>query len=185
MLEAGNFCAQLLRICRSAQCYSTVFENSAILHRMLKLDAIDRRILSVLQEDGKISNLELSERVHLSPSACLRRVKALEESGVIDRYVMLLDPGKIGRATNVFVEVRLSSQSEESLSAFEAAVARMPTVMECYTTTGQSDYLMRVATGGAEDYERIHRQLARLPGVAGIHSNFALRTVLKRTAFPL
>lgn len=151
---------------------------------MADLDRIDRRILDVLQADGRISNADLAERVGLSASACLRRVRALEESGIIDRYVMLVDQARIGRPTNVFVEISLQSQAVEVLDAFETAVAKSPEVMECYLMAGDADYLLRVTTSGAEDYERVHRTvLARLPGVARVRTIFALRTVCKRTEF--
>ncbi len=153
---------------------------------MPQLDRKDKQILAVLQESGRISNAELAERVHLSPSACLRRVKALEDSGVIAGYVALLDPRTIGRGTDTFVEITLKSQAEDALDAFEQAVERTPEIMECYLMAGDADYLLRVATSGPGDYERIHREvLARMPGVARLRSIFALRTVCKRTAFPL
>lgn len=153
---------------------------------MRGLDRIDCRILDVLQGDGRISNADLAERVGLSPSACLRRVRELERSGVIERYAMLVDQAKIGRPTNVFVEISLQSQAVEVLDAFEAAVAKSPEVMECYLMAGDSDYLLRLTTAGAEDYERVHRELlARLPGVARVRTSFALRTVCKRTAFKM
>jgi len=153
---------------------------------MHQLDRKDKQILAVLQEAGRISNAELAERVHLSPSACLRRVKALEEGGVIAGYAALLDPRTIGRGTDTFVEITLKSQAEDALDAFEQAVERTPEIMECYLMAGDADYLLRVSTSGPADYERIHREvLARMPGVARLRSIFALRTVCKRTAFPL
>lgn len=153
---------------------------------MTEIDRKDRQILGVLQDAGRISNAELAERVNLSQSACLRRVKALEDSGVIAGYAALLDPARVGRGTDTFVEITLKSQAEEALDAFERAVERTPEIMECYLMAGDADYLLRVATGGPADYERIHREvLARMPGVARLRSIFALRTVCKRTAFPL
>lgn len=153
---------------------------------MSEFDRIDRRILDILQADGRISNADLAERVGLSASACLRRVRELEKSGVIERYVMLVDQARIGRPTNVFVEISLQSQAVEALDAFEAAVAKSPEVMECYLMAGDADYLLRVTTAGAEDYERVHRELlARLPGVARVRTIFALRTICKRTAFKM
>lgn len=153
---------------------------------MTELDAIDRRILAVLQEDGRVTNAELAERIHLSASACLRRVRRLEDEGVIDRYVMLVDPDALGRGSSIFVEITLASQSEDALDAFERAVAHSPDVMECYLMAGDADYILRVAGSDVRDYERIHKEhLSRLPGVARIRSSFALRTVCKKTAYPV
>ena len=153
---------------------------------MIYLDAIDRNILAQLQADGRMTNAELAERVHLSQSACLRRVRRLEEEGVIDGYVMLVDPAAIGRPSTVFVEISLAGQSEELLDAFEAAARDCPGVMECYLMAGEADYLLRVVAADAQDYERIHKTLrSRCPGVARIRSSFALRTVCKTTAYDL
>ncbi len=150
------------------------------------MDSVDQKILGILQSDGRISNAELSERIHLSPSACLRRVKNLEDERVIEGYAMVVNQKAIGRPSNIFVEISLNSQSEEALNVFEAAVSNCPDVMECYLMSGDSDYILRVAAGGPEDYERIHKtELSRLPGVARIRSNFALRTVCKKTTYEL
>lgn len=149
----------------------------------MRLDAIDLRILHVLQREGRISNADLAERVGLSPSACHRRVSRLESGGIIRGYVALLDPVKVGKPTVVFVEIRLSAQSDETLDAFERAVARIPDVLECHLMAGAADYLLKIAVEDTEDFARIHRQsLARLPGVAQMQSSFALRTVVKTTA---
>ncbi len=151
-----------------------------------ELDALDRRILSVLQENGRITNQQLAERVHLSPSACSRRVARLEEGGVIAGYVALLTPSAAGRGTTVFVQVTLARQNQDDMAAFEAAVAECPDVMECYLMSGESDYVVKVAVRDLQDYERVHTQyLSRMPGVARIHSSFTLRTVKKATAFEL
>jgi DNA-binding Lrp family transcriptional regulator len=150
------------------------------------MDTIDFRILRFLQQDGRISNTELAERVHLSQSACLRRVRNLEEAGVIAGYVALLDPGRIGQNCDVFVEITLNSQSEESLEAFEAAVRDCPEVMECYLMSGDADYLLHLVAADTADYERLHKtRLSRFPGVSRIRSSFALRTVSKKTAYDL
>jgi len=150
------------------------------------IDETDRRILSVLQKRGRISNAELSERVNLSPSACHRRVQQLEAQGYIRDYVALLDPRKIGRPTTVFVEITLSGQADEVLESFEREVARIPDVLECHLMAGTADYLLKVVAFDTEHFARIHRQyLARLPGVAQMHSSFALRTVFKTTALPV
>ncbi len=152
----------------------------------MTLDATDRRILTVLQQQGRISNAELSERVHLSPSACHRRVQRLEADGYIRDYVALLDLRKLGRPTTVFVEITLQGQADEVLEAFEREVARVPDVLECHLMAGTADYLLKVVAEDTEDFARIHRQhLARLPGVAQMQSSFALRTVFKTTAIPV
>jgi len=152
----------------------------------IDLDSMDRRILTVLQKSGRMSNAELSERVHLSPSACHRRVQRLEKDGYIHDYVAMLDPRKIGLPTTAFVEITLSGQADELLDAFEREVARVPEVLECHLMTGMSDYLLKVVAQDTDDFARIHRQkLARLPGVQGMQSSFALRTVFKTTALPV
>ncbi len=151
-----------------------------------KLDGIDRRILVELQRAGRLSNAELSERVHLSPSACHRRVHRLEDAGFIAGYVALLDRRRVGRATTVFVEITLSGQTDDVLDAFEREVSRIPEVLECHLMAGTADYLLKVSAEDSEDFARIHRRsLARLPGVSQMHSSFALRTVLQTTALPI
>ena len=153
---------------------------------MEKIDDTDRRLLAVLQDSGRISNAELSERANLSPSACHRRVRRLEEDGIIDRYVAILDARKLDRRATVFVEITLSGQSEEALDAFESEVRQVPDVLECHLMAGTADYLLKVSARDADDFARIHRRhLARLPGVAQIHSSFSLRTVRDTTALPL
>ena len=152
----------------------------------MKLDRTDRALLAELQRDGRVSNRELAERVHLSESACLRRVRALEEAGVIDRYAALVNQGRVGLPGNVFVSITLNRQEQADLRAFEEAVRRVPEVMECYLMTGQQDYLLRVVVSDPADFERLHSQhLTRLPGVARVHSSFALRTVRKSTELPI
>lgn len=150
------------------------------------LDDTDRRLLDSLQRAGRLSNAELSERVHLSPSACHRRVARMEAAGVIKDYVALLDPRAVDRKTTVFVEVTLSGQADEVLAAFEKAVANVPEVLECHLMAGAADYLLKVVAQDTETFAALHRsQLATLPGVAQIQSSFALRTVFKTTALPL
>lgn len=152
----------------------------------MQLDATDRRILQVLQREGRVSNAELADRIALSPSACHRRVQRLEEDGFIAGYVALVDPRKIGKTTTVFVEITLQSQSDEVLDAFERGVARIPDVLECHLMAGAADFLLKLVVADTEDYARIHRQyLARLPGVAQMQSSFSLRTVVKTTALDL
>ena len=150
------------------------------------IDATDARILSVLQRQGRISNADLAEAVNLSASACHRRVQRLEQAGFIKDYVALLDPKKMKRATVVFVEIALSGQADEVLDAFEREVMRIPDVLECHLMAGKADYLLKVVAEDAEDFARIHRKkLARLPGVAQLHSSFALRKVRQTTALPV
>ncbi|MCB1331549.1 MAG: Lrp/AsnC family transcriptional regulator [Maritimibacter sp.] len=152
----------------------------------MTLDSTDRRILTVLQKNGRISNAELSERVNLSPSACHRRVQRLEQDGYIRGYVAMCDPKRLGKATTVFVEITLSGQADELLEAFEREVALVPEVLECHLMAGKSDYILKVVAEDTEEFARIHRQkLARLPGVLGMQSSFALRTVFKTTALPV
>lgn len=153
---------------------------------MIDLDATDRRILAVLQREGRITNAELSERVNLSASACHRRVQRLEAEGIIAQFVALLDARKLGWPTTVFVEITLQGQADEVLDAFEREVKRVPDILECHLMAGSADYLLKVVAQDTEDFARIHRQyLARLPGVAQMHSSFALRTVFKTTALPV
>ncbi|ANT59662.1 MULTISPECIES: Lrp/AsnC family transcriptional regulator [Roseobacteraceae] len=152
----------------------------------MTLDDTDRRILRALQKQGRMSNAELSEKVNLSASACHRRVQRLEAEGYVKDYVALLNARKMGLASTVFVEIRLSAQADEVLEAFEKAVARVPAVLECHLMAGTADYILKVVAEDTEDFARIHRQyLTRLPGVAQMQSSFALRTVFKTTALPV
>ena len=152
----------------------------------MALDTTDRRILAALQKRGRMSNADLSDAVHLSASACHRRVQRQEAAGYIRDYVALLDARKLGVPTTVFVEITLQGQADEVLEAFEKAVARIPDVLECHLMAGTADYILKVVAEGTEDFARIHRQhLARLPGVAQMQSSFALRTVFKTTALPV
>ena len=149
-------------------------------------DRIGRAILHELQLDARLSNAALAERISLSESACLRRVRNLEESGLIRGYVGLVDQSMAGYPDNVFVRITLASQQRDDLAAFEAAVKELPEVMECYLMSGDSDYILRVVVEDARDYERIHSNyLTQLPGVDRVHSSFALRTVIKRTEVPI
>ena len=152
----------------------------------MMLDTTDRRILAALQKRGRMTNAELADAVHLSPSACHRRVQRLETDGYINGYVALLNARKLGVPTTVFVEITLLGQADEVLDAFEKAVARIPDVLECHLMAGTADYILKVVAEDTEDFARIHRQhLARLPGVAQMQSSFALRTVFKTTALPV
>ncbi|WP_068085805.1 Lrp/AsnC family transcriptional regulator [Polycladidibacter stylochi] len=152
----------------------------------MKLDRIDKKILKQLQQDGRMPNAELANCVGLSPSACLRRLRNLEDNGVIERYAAILSPQKIGRNMSVFVEISLSSQSEEALAKFEKAVANSSEIIECHLMGGDADYLLRIAAANPEDFERIHRDhLTRLPGVAKMRSSFAIRSIKNQHALPI
>lgn len=151
----------------------------------MELDRYDRAIVRLLQEDARITNTALAERVSLSESACLRRVRALESCGLIEGYTALIDQHKAGFPVNVFVSITLDRQSRTGLEAFESAVRKLPEVMECYLMTGEYDYLLRLVVADMADFERIHSQhLTRLPSVARVHSSFAMRTVTRAAALP-
>jgi Lrp/AsnC family transcriptional regulator, leucine-responsive regulatory protein len=152
----------------------------------VKLDAIDRAILTELQAEGRLSNLELAQRVHLSPSACLRRVKALEDGGVIAQYVAMINPRAVGKHGVSFTIINLETMNTPQLEAFEQAVRDQPEVLDCFYVAGSNDYLIRFTYRDAEDLERIHSEvLMRLPNVARTNSLLVLRTVKKTTALPL
>jgi DNA-binding Lrp family transcriptional regulator len=152
----------------------------------MELDRYDHLILDALQTDGRISNVQLSQAVNLSESACLRRVRALEDEGYIDRYAALLNQAKAGLSGNVFVHIGLHREEQSELAAFEDAVREIPEVMECYLMTGEFDYLLRVVVANMADFERLHNEsLTRLPGVARVNSSVAIRTVQKTTQLPL
>jgi len=154
--------------------------------RIDEIDDRDRAILKELMQDGRLTNADLAERVHLSQSACLRRVRLLEEAGLIAGYVMLLDPVAVGLPGAAFVSVTLDQQGRAALDRFEREVARHAEIMECYLLAGSSDYLLRIAFRDARDFERIHTDiLTQLPGVSRVQSTMTLRTVKKTTALPL
>jgi DNA-binding Lrp family transcriptional regulator len=151
-----------------------------------QLDAIDRAILNALQADGRLSNQALAQSVHLSPSACLRRVKALEEAGVIAGYVALLNPKAVGQHGTSYTIINLESTQPPQLEAFEQAVRDTPEILDCVYVAGANDYLVRFAYRDAEDLERFHSHvLPRLPGVVRSNSMLVLRTVKKTTALPM
>ena len=152
----------------------------------MSLDATDYKILDQLQQDSAITNIELAKRVHLSPSPCLNRVKALEASGVIQKYVALTEPKALGLGLNVFISISLKEQSKQTLAEFEKRIADHDEVMECYLMTGDSDYLIRVAIADMATLEKfILEQLSPIPGVEKIRSSFALKQVRYKTALPL
>lgn len=132
-----------------------------------------------------MANIDLSEKVNLSPSPCLSRVKALERNGFINRYVTLLNPSAVGLGVSVFVQVRLEKQVETALNIFEKAVAIRPEVMECYLMTGTSDYLLRVIMPSLQEFQKFVADLTKIPGVGNIQSSVALKQVKYKTALPL
>jgi Lrp/AsnC family leucine-responsive transcriptional regulator len=151
-----------------------------------KLDAIDRKILQSLQADGRMSLAELSEKVGLSPSPCLRRVRILEKAGIIKRYVAMVDQQSVGLPVSVFVSLKLESQRQQMLANFGKLVARWPEVLECYLMTGPRDYLLRVVVEDLAAYERFLKQkLTRVEGIASIESSFALEQVKYTNVLPI
>lgn len=152
----------------------------------IKLDRIDYQILHYVQNDGRIANNELADKVGLSPSPCLRRVKALEQTGVIRRYVGIVDANAVGLGISAFVSVSLRSQEQSALEIFQTHIVGYPEVMECYLMTGTSDYLMRVVLPDLESYERfLLEKLTKIPVIANIQTSFALKPVVQRTELPL
>ena len=153
--------------------------------RNLKLDRIDHAILDNLQNDGRISNSDLADRVGLSQSACLRRVKSLEAEGVIEGYAATVNQTAADLPDNVFVQITVEKQTKELLTEFERIVRDCPQIMECYLMSGDADYMLRVIVCDASDYEKLHMDvLTALPGVSQIKSNFSLRTVTKKNDIP-
>jgi Lrp/AsnC family leucine-responsive transcriptional regulator len=152
----------------------------------LRLDLLDRRLLDVLQREGRISNVELADRVGLSPSPCLRRLRRLEKAGVISGYAAVLDFAALGLGVVAFVSVSLDKHNAANARAFKEAVLARPEVMVCYATSGDADYLMRVVAPDLEAYSRfVMKDLLQWPGVASVRSTFALETVKLTTAVPL
>lgn len=146
---------------------------------MKALDAIDRNILRLLRVDARMSNVALAGKVGLSPSACLRRIKLMEQAGVIRGYTALVDTSNVEATIAVIINITLERQTEEYLDRFESAVCMHPEIRECFLMTGGSDYLLRVEVENAGEFERIHKDiLSSLPGVLRIHSNFSIRNVL-------
>ena len=152
----------------------------------ISLTAVDRRILRILQEDGRITNAELAERVGLSPSPCLRRVRLLEEAGVIRRYVTLLDPDTLGLGVAAFIEIRLGPKNTATAAAFEAAIKKYSEIMECHIMTGEYDYLLRIVVPDIPSLRAfVMNQLLSVPGVEATRSSFSLGQVKYTTALPL
>jgi Lrp/AsnC family leucine-responsive transcriptional regulator len=153
---------------------------------ILDIDRTDYRILHHLQNNARISNTELADAVGLSPSPCLRRVKALEQTGVLKRYAAIVDAKAVGLPISVFVSVSMNRQERVGLESFEATIASYKEVMECYLMTGSADYLVRVVVPDLESYERfLADKLTRIQGIANIQSSFALKQVVYKTELPL
>ena len=151
-----------------------------------QLSPLDQRILDLLQQNARLSNITLARRVGLSPSACLRRVRALEEQGYVTRYVTLLNPLKLGLGVSIFIQVSLEKKDEVSLKRFENVVTRRPEVMECYLMTGDADYLLRVVVRDVAEFERfLMEHITKIPGIATIKSSFTLKQVKYTTALPI
>lgn len=152
----------------------------------LSLDRIDRQLLELLQADGRLSNIELADRVSLSPSPCLRRVRALEESGVIRKYVALLEPGRVGLGLLAFVNVKLEKRGSMPVADFARAVQTWSEVVACYSMTGDMDYLLRVHVEDLEHYSRfVMNKVLKHPAVIDVKSNFVLERIKDTTALPL
>ena len=149
------------------------------------MDAIDRKIVRELQANARLTNQELSERVNLSPSPCLRRMRNLEKRGIILGYTAIVDQEKYGLPINVFLSVRLEKQTRDAIRVFEHRIQEIEEVLECYTLTGTSDYLLHVVTDGLKSYERfIKETLTRIPGIGTIESAFTFGVVKRRTTYP-
>ncbi|MEN2976858.1 Lrp/AsnC family transcriptional regulator [Tistrella bauzanensis] len=152
----------------------------------MKLDEIDRRILRALQRDARIQNVDLARAVGLTPSPCLRRVRLLEQAGVIRRYVAVLDPAQVGAGLSLFVRVWLKAQDVETIDSFIAAVERIPEIVDCYIMLGDCDFLLRVVAADLDDYRRIQAaHLGRLPGVQNLKTEVPSQTVKQSHALPL
>ena len=152
----------------------------------MQLDGFDRKIVRTLAEDGRLTTVDLAARVGLSPSACTRRVQGLEAAGVIRGYRALIDAKAVGLGINIFVEITLERQNDDTLRAFESALAACPNVLSCHLMSGASDYLIHIVAHDLSDFERLHANvLGHLPGVARIESKFALREAIDRPLAPI
>lgn len=152
----------------------------------MRLDDIDKRILRALQRDGRLQNIELAKEVGLSPSPCLRRVKLLEEAGIIDRYVAVVDPVKAGLPLSMFARVWLTAQDAETIDHFMAAMKKLPQVMECYIMLGESDALLRVVVSDLDDYRQFQStHLTRINGIQNVKTDVPSQIVKQTYALPL
>ncbi|GLS90739.1 AsnC family transcriptional regulator [Psychromonas marina] len=157
------------------------------MQELIKLDRIDKKILTLMQSNARISNLELADKVGLSPTPCSRRVKRLEESGIIDKHVTLLKPAVLGLKLTAMIGITMDRHTPERFDNFERAISELPEVLECLIVTGQSaDFLLKVIVRDMEHYEKfLLGQLTKLEGVTGVHSSFVLREMIKKTELPL
>ena len=152
----------------------------------IDIDKIDRQILAELQLDARIANVALAERVGLSPSPCLRRVKRLEATGIIRRYSAVVDPARAGLGLSCFISVTLERTVEQALEVFEAAIVERPEILECWPITGEADFLLKIVTADLGAYERLMRDhLLRIPGISSTKTSFLLTPVKNETALPL
>jgi DNA-binding Lrp family transcriptional regulator len=152
----------------------------------MKLDAIDRRILNVLQRDGRVQNVELAKEVGLSPSPCLRRVRLLEEAGVIERYVAVLNAAKVGKALTVFTRVWLKGQDVETVDHFTEAVKELPEVVECHLMAGDCDFLLRVVAADLDDYRQFQiKHLTRIKGVQNVKTEIPMQKIKLTSELPV
>jgi Lrp/AsnC family leucine-responsive transcriptional regulator len=179
--ESAALPCELRLVGSSFRIYSALYGHKLVTCSVTELDRIDLRILTELLSDARASQIELAEKVGLSPTACARRIRQLEEAGVIRGYRADLEPTALGLVTTVVVTITLEKQSEDYLAAFESAIARCPDVVSCHLMSGSDDYHLQVIARDIADFERIHKQhLSRMPGVARIHSSFAMREVVRR-----
>ncbi|AEA65241.1 Lrp/AsnC family transcriptional regulator [Burkholderia gladioli] len=151
-----------------------------------ELDAIDRRILQALQRDGRMQNIRLADEVGLSPSPCLRRVRLLEEAGVIEKYVAVVDASKVGKALSVFVRVWLKAQDSDTVDRFADAVRLLPDVVECHLMAGDCDFLLRVVVADLEEYRRFQAEhLTRIPGVQSVKTEIPTQKIKLTSEIPM
>lgn len=151
----------------------------------MKLDRIDRQLLSLLQEDASLSNADLADKVNLSPNACWRRVRQMEEAGIIRKRVALLSEEKVGLGVTVFVSIRTSNHTEEWLKKFGQGVRDMPEVVEFYRLSGETDYLLKVVVRDIQDYDRVYKKLIAIAPLNDVSSSFAMERIKSSTALPL
>ena len=152
----------------------------------VELDASDRRILTIMQNDGSLTNAEIAERAALSPSPCWRRIQRLKDLGVIAKQVVLLDRAKIGLNFQIFAQVRLSAKGRENIEEFSAAIRKFPEVLDCYVTLGSTDFILRIVAEDISAYERFfYDQLSRVPGIQEINTMVTLSEIKSTTALPL
>jgi len=157
-----------------------------IVHKLNKMDNTDKKILEILQGNGRITNAELAKKIGLSPPTVLERVRKLEESGIIEKYIALINPQAVGRGTTAFVAVSLSRHEEKTIASFHQAILGMPEVLECYHITGEDDYLLKVCFQDIPAYRNfLMEKLTKVPGIAKIKTSFVLAPLKKETTLPV